>query len=59
MTSALARQMSFWARMGHPDGPGFAWGPFLRQYPQFAWQAPYLRDLVGNSWAVFTSFRRH
>ena len=55
ITADLARQMSFWARMGHPDGTPFTWDTFFEQYPDFAWQAPYLRDLVSNEWALFTS----
>lgn len=51
--STLAGQLSFWARMGHPDGSPFDWGPFFVQYPQFAWQAPYLRNLVTNQWTQF------
>ena len=52
--STLAGQLSFWARMGHPDGSPFDWGPFFVQYPQCAWQAPYLRNLVTNQWTQFT-----
>jgi len=56
ITADLARRMSFWARMGHPDGSPFTWEPFFEEYPQFAWQAPYLRDLVPNEWALFSSY---
>jgi len=55
ITADLAKNMSFWARMGHPDGSPFTWEPFFAEYPQFAWQAPYLRDLVTNQWALFSS----
>ena len=55
ITADLARRMSFWARMGHPDGSPFTWEPFFEEYPEFAWQAPYLRDLVPNEWALFSS----
>ena len=58
ITAALARRMSFWARMGHPDGSGFVWAPFFQQHPEFAWQAPYLKDLVGQEWALFASAGR-
>jgi len=53
VTAELARHMSLWARIGHPDGSPFAFGPFLQQYPQFAWQSPYLKDLVTNPWSFF------
>jgi hypothetical protein len=55
ITADLARKMSFWARMGHPDGSTFTWQPFFAEYPEFSWQAPYLRDLVANEWALFSS----
>jgi len=55
VTAALARNMSFWVRLGHPDGSPFAFGLFLEQHPEFAWQAPYLKDLVTNPWSLFKS----
>ena len=55
VTAALARNMSFWVRIGHPDGSPFAFGPFLAQHPEFAWQAPYVKDLVTNPWSFFKS----
>ncbi len=55
VTAELAEKMSFWARMGHPDGSEFTWWPFLKDYPQFAWQSPYLRNLVGHPWTLFES----
>jgi len=58
ITAELARKMSFWARLGHPDGSPFVWAPFFQQHPQFAWQAPYLHDLVPHEWTLFTSVRR-
>ncbi|MCP4576272.1 MAG: hypothetical protein GY846_08320 [Deltaproteobacteria bacterium] len=55
VTAELAEKMSFWARMGHPDGSEFQWMSFLMDYPQFAWQAPYLKNLVGHPWTLFSS----
>jgi hypothetical protein len=55
VTAGLARNMSFWVRIGHPDGSPFAFGPFLQQHPEFAWQAPYLKDLVTEPWSFFKS----
>lgn len=55
ITAALARQMSFWARIGHPDGSPFEWGPFMQAHPEFSWQQPYLKDLESNDWALFSS----
>ncbi|MFI5396828.1 MAG: C45 family autoproteolytic acyltransferase/hydrolase [Candidatus Binatia bacterium] len=55
ITADLARQMSFWARIGHPDGSPFTWGPFMEAHPEFQWQQPYLKDLQSNDWALFSS----
>ena len=55
VTSELAKDMSFWVRIGHPDGSPYAFGPFLAEHPEFAWQAPYLKDLVDSPWSLFKS----
>ena len=55
VTAELAEKMRFWARMGHPDGSEFQWSRFLSDYPQFAWQAPYLKNLVRHPWTLFSS----
>jgi hypothetical protein len=55
LTADLAKNMSFWARLGHPDGSAFAFGPFIAGHPDFAWQAPYLKDLVAQPWSLFES----
>jgi len=55
VTAELAKNMSFWARIGHPDGSAYAFGPFLAEHPDFAWQAPYLKDLVDQPWSLFES----
>lgn len=55
ITADLARQMSFWARIGHPDGSPFTWGQFLEAHPEFSWQQPYLKDLESQNWALFAS----
>lgn len=55
VTSELAKNMSFWARMDHPDGSTFEWAEFLESYPDYAWQKPYLHDLKDNPWSLFKS----
>ena len=55
VTSELARNMSFWARIDHPDGSTFEWADFLTAYPESAWQKPYLHDLKDNPWTLFKS----
>ncbi len=51
--SAMAKAMSFWARMGHPCGADFMATPFLKAHPEYAWQAPLLRDLRAGPWTRF------
>lgn len=55
LDATSAKNMSFWARMGHPDGSEFTWDTFLEENPQFAWQAPYLKDIKANPWTKFES----
>lgn len=55
VTAELARDMSFLAIMGHPDGSSFKWGTFMKDHPEFAWQSPYLPDLESHSWQLFKS----
>jgi len=52
-STALVRQMKFWARMGHPCGREFLAEPFLAAHPEFRWQTPFLRDMKANSWTLF------
>jgi hypothetical protein len=54
VTSDMAKQMSFWARIGFPDGSTFEAKPFLDQRPEYNWQATVLRDIKAQPWTVFT-----
>ncbi|MDQ7825887.1 MAG: C45 family peptidase [Candidatus Eremiobacteraeota bacterium] len=56
--ATLAKSMSFWARIGHPDGSTFTWDQFLIDNPQFAWEAPYLKPLEDNPWTLFSASGR-
>ncbi|MBV8208244.1 MAG: peptidase C45 [Acidobacteria bacterium] len=51
--SDLARQMSFWARRGHPCGTDFIKDQFLKEHPEFAWEAPMLTDMQAGPWTLF------
>ena len=55
VTADLARNMSFWARIGHPDGSEYQFAPFFQAHPEFAWQAPYIHDLTDRPWSLFQS----
>jgi hypothetical protein len=51
-TAALARDLAFWGRAGHPCGTFFDAAAFLEQHPQFRWQASFLRDLKPQPWSL-------
>jgi hypothetical protein len=53
MDSRLAAQLSFRARRGHPCGGDFLATPFLKAHPEYAWQAPALRDMKAGPWTLF------
>lgn len=56
-SSALAKEMRIWARMGHPCGRDFVAKAFLDKHPEFAWQKPYLKDLKAQPWTLFEADR--
>ncbi len=56
-TAALAKDMKFWARMGHPCGEDFLAAPFLAKHPEYKWQEKYLRDMKANPWTLFEAKR--
>jgi hypothetical protein len=51
--AAMAKDMSFVARMGHPCGEDFLAEPFLKDHPDYAWQKPYLHDMKAGPWTIF------
>lgn len=55
MDSKMAQSMSFIARMGHPCGSDFIASTFLKAHPEYAWQAPILRDMKAGPWTQFHS----
>ncbi len=54
-TSALAKEMRMWARMGHPCGEDFLAAPFFEKHPEFKWQEKFLHDMKGNPWTLFAA----
>ncbi len=52
-SSALAAEMKFWARMGHPCGRDFIAADFLAARPEFKWLEPHLKDLKAGPWTEF------
>lgn len=56
-TAALAKNLEFWARMGHPCGADFIASTFLEKHPQYKWMSPYLRDMKAYPWTLFEAKR--
>jgi hypothetical protein len=52
-TSDLAKDMKFWAHMGHPCGQDFVGEKFYRLHPQFAWMGKYLKEMKAYPWTLF------
>jgi hypothetical protein len=48
--AGMAARMTFLASAGHACGLSFKAAPHLQKYPQFAWQAPLLRDMNAHKW---------
>jgi len=51
--STMAQQLRLVARMGHPCGEDFHAKPFLATHSDYAWQEPYLRDMLAGPWTEF------
>jgi hypothetical protein len=52
-TAVLAKDLKFWARMGHPCGANFVAATFLEKHPEYKWMSPYLRDMKAYPWTLF------
>jgi len=53
--SRLARELGFWARMGHACGQDFDAQGFLAEHPEYGWQRDFLRDMPAGEWTRFRS----
>ena len=53
--STMTKEMKMVARVGHPCGEDFLAKQFLAAHPEYAWQAPYLRDMKAGPWTEFHS----
>jgi len=54
-TSQMAKAMTFWAHMGHPDGQDFLAAPFFKLHPQYAYQGKFLHDMKAYPWTLFAA----
>jgi len=54
-TAELAKNMQFWAHMGHPCGESFIGETFYKQHPEYAWQSKYLNNMISYPWTLFAA----
>ena len=54
-TSDMAEKMTILVHAGHPCGEDFLAKPFLKAHPQYAWEAPILRNMKSGEWTAFTA----
>ncbi|HWB24843.1 MAG TPA: C45 family peptidase [Chitinophagaceae bacterium] len=52
-TADLAKDMKFWAHMGHPCGEDFIGAKFYKAHPEFNWMSKYLMDMKSYPWTLF------
>lgn len=55
VTADLAKDMQFWAHMGHPCGQNFIGETFFKQHPEYAWQSKYLTSMLSYPWTLFAA----
>jgi hypothetical protein len=54
-TADLAKNMQFWAHMGHPCGEDFVGATFYKLHPQFNWMSKYLVNIKSYPWTLFSA----
>ncbi|MBC7528490.1 MAG: peptidase C45 [Chthonomonadaceae bacterium] len=52
VTSALAKEMKLWARMGFSDGSSLNVAEYMGRNPKRKWLQPYLRDIPAQPWIL-------
>ncbi|GAC1425818.1 MAG: hypothetical protein NVS9B7_10320 [Flavisolibacter sp.] len=52
-TALLAKEMKFWAHMGHPCGQDFIGANFYAKHPEYAWQSKFLHNMKAYPWTLF------
>ena len=52
-TAAMAKDMKFWAHMGHPCGKDFIGETFYAAHPEYKWQDKYLKKMKAYPWTTF------
>ena len=54
-TADLAKDMKFYAHMGHPCGEDFKGAAFYKAHPEYEWMSKYLMDMKAYPWTMFQS----
>ena len=54
-TADLAKDMKFYAHMGHPCGEDFKGAAFYKAHPEYEWMSKYLMDMKAYPWTMFTA----
>jgi hypothetical protein len=52
-TTDLAKDLTMWGRFGRADGVAFDADQFLKDHPQWNWQAGYLISRPSQPWTIF------
>jgi len=52
-TAALASDLKFWGRMGHPCGADFVAADYFAKHPDKKDLAPFLKDMPFHPWTLF------
>ena len=54
-TSALAKALSFWGRMGHPCGEDFIAADYFAKHPENKDLGRFLKDMPSHPWTLFSA----
>lgn len=58
VSSALAKDFSFWGRYGRSCCEPFYVDAFLQEHPQWEWQREFLRDRISQPWTFFKGWNK-
>jgi hypothetical protein len=51
--AGMTEKMSLTAAFGHACGLDFRGAEYISKHPDFAWEQPYIKDLVASPWTTF------
>ena len=54
-TAALARELKFWGRMGHPCGEDFIAADYFAKHPESRDLGRFLKDMPAHPWTLFSA----